>query len=201
MDVKETISREEINTIEMLKYVFFDNKSLKQIHNLLHQMSELKKDDYMLKYINKQDDTQTIFKKIHITFKILNQLLRILILRVDDEIYKEALINTVKFPKTQDVLITIVGTFYKSFNAETSDILYQIINFTHYEDFYTIAEINNLLIPFVANDKIDKKKIKTDFDEFLLLVRDFACEVLNVNIYFEQHDIIEIDNSEINNDD
>lgn len=146
-------------------------------------------DTYLLKK-SKFDTTeinQKIFKKISISFKVLKQLLTILLLYVDDKQYQEIRNNEVKFPKDIENLSIIVGTFNKAFNREIQEKLYEIVNFPHYSDFMSIAEVNNLLIPFVADNSIKTDVLIDDFIKFSQLIKDLACEVLNVNINFEPH--------------
>lgn len=209
------IEFEKKSTIYMLKYIFNEETDqfkkfrlniikINELNEELDEETDIDKikisevkdspipspeDTYLLKK-SKFDITeinQKIFKKISISFKVLKQLLTILLLYVDDKQYQEIKNNEVKFPKDIENLSIIVGTFNKAFNREIQEKLYEIVNFPHYSDFMSIAEVNNLLIPFVADNSIKTDVLIDDFIKFSQLIKDLACEVLNVNINFEPH--------------
>lgn len=211
------IEFEKKTTIDMLKYIFNEETDqFKKIRLNIIKINELNEelgeeldtdkmnisevkdspiqfpsleDAYLLKKskFDTTDINQKIFKKISISFKVLKQLLTILLLCVDDKQYQEIRNNEVKFPKDIENLSIIVGTFNKAFNREIQEKLYEIVNFPHYSDFMSIAEVNNLLIPFVADNSIKTDVLIDDFIKFSQLIKDLACEVLNVNINFEPH--------------
>jgi len=192
------IEFEKKATIDMLKYIFNgENEQLKKIRLDIIKINELKEElgDELgnktnineLEIPESTDVNQKIFKKISISFKILKQLLTILVLRVDDKQYQEIKDNEVKFPKDLEHLSIVVGTFHKAFDREIQEILYEIVDFPHYSDFISMAEVNNLLIPFVADNSIKTDVLIDDFNKFSQLVKDLACEVLNVNTDFEPH--------------
>jgi hypothetical protein len=171
---KETPMGELVNTVFMLKYIYEDSKSI------MSQFGKPPSDE-------KEVESEQLFKKISMLFRILKSLLKHLILQIDEEKYQEVHINDVKFPISVDQLILIIGVFDKAFTSEITSLLYEVVNFQHYADFRSISEINYMLIPFVADDDIKTEKLTKDFDEFKLIVRDFACEVLNLNTSFDPH--------------
>ena len=127
------------------------------------------------------DDAESLFKKINMTFKALKFILKNLISNVNEENYKKALNNEIKFPKDIDSLTIIIGAFDKAFSDDNIESLFNIVDFHSYSDLYTISEINALLIPFVADDKIKTEKLKNDYIEFTEIVKEFVCNVLNLN--------------------
>lgn len=127
------------------------------------------------------DDAESLFKKINMTFKALKFILKNLISKIDEENYKKALNNEIKFPKDMDSLTIIIGAFDKAFSDDNIESLFNIVDFHSYSDLYTISEINALLIPFVADDKIKTEKLKNDYIEFTEHVKEFVCNVLNLN--------------------
>jgi hypothetical protein len=191
--------------IEMLKYALMDNTKLTRLQETLNVLNKLKKNEKNEK--NEEKNTlkgikipnfskpQYLFKKINMTFKSLSMLIKILLLRIDEKKYQESLDQKIIFPKNINTLIIVVGTFDKAFNQEITKMLFDLVTFSEYDDLYNISEINQLLIPFVANDQINELNLQTDFNNFSVLVKDFACAVLNLNIDLEHNDIIDIDPS------
>jgi hypothetical protein len=165
------------NTLLMLKYIFADSHILKSFGKKSEEAHA---------------DNQDLFKKISMTFKILKELIRIIIMEIKEDQYQQVIDSELKFPEDMERLSLVVGVFYKAFNDEMAELLFKIVDFHHYQDFRSISEINYMLIPFVADDSIDVKRLTQDFEEFKLIVRDFACEVLNLNINFEPHLIEEL---------
>jgi hypothetical protein len=176
---KEDNNHELVNMTCMLKYIYTDTNPI------LEQFGKPALDE-------KEVESEQLFKKISMLFKILKSLLKHLILQINEENYQEIHINDVKFPKSIDQLIIIIGLFNKAFNQETTALLYDIVSFNNYTDFVSISEINYMLIPFVADGDIKTEKLFQDFGEFKLIVRDFACEVLNLNTNFDPHIFEEI---------
>jgi hypothetical protein len=160
------------NTLMMLKYIFADS-------HILKTFSKKPEEEHV--------DNQDLFKKISMTFKILKELIRNTVMKIKEDQYQQVIDSELKFPEDTERLSLVVGVFHKAFNDEITELLFKIVDFHHYQDFRSISEINYMLIPFVANDAIDVKSLTQDFEEFKLIVRDFACEVLNLNINFEPH--------------
>jgi hypothetical protein len=173
-DKKQKSLDELSDVIMMLKYIYEENVQEKIIENFNSQNNETKE------VIN-----HTIFKKISMIFKSLKKLFKFLIVQVDEEKYQKSQYDDIKFPQNIDHLTLIIGSFDKAFNNELAGLLYSIVNFDNYADFLCISQINASFIPFVADDSINTDKLINDFNAFKLLVRDFACEVLNVNVNFE----------------
>ena len=189
----DIIERETANTILMMKCIFPQSNKLK---DYLNDICEIPLEGGSVNTSNtvKKSSANETFKKISLLFKAINQLLRILILRVDDERYQEILMNPIKTPYDVDLLALLIGTFSDAFNGELIDILYQIVSHENYADMYNISEINTILIPFVVDEKINEKKLNDDFSSFSLLVKELACSTLNINTYFEPNEIFEYDN-------
>lgn len=211
MEFANHIKNENQNVIEMLKYALLENTKLRQLQETLKTLNELKinsknideqpDNDYLkidemketeIKIPN-YSESQNLFKKINLTFKSLSLLLKILLLRIDEKKYQDAKDQKIIFPPNIDTMAIIIGTFNEAFSNDVSEMLFNILSFPAYDDLYNISNINTLLIPFVANDQINEKILKSDFDEFIILVKDFACEVLSLNTNLEPNDIVEID--------
>lgn len=134
---------------------------------------------------------QNLFKQINMIFKGLENVIKILFLQVDDEIYHQHIDRKLSFPKDLDILILMIGTFDKAFNEDLIELLYQIITFPKYDELYTISQINFTMIDFVADDNIDVCKVQNDLNEFKKIVKYFICEALDINTDFEPHDMFE----------
>lgn len=191
-DSNSTTSDANISsTIDMLKFALYKDEKIDKLQDILNNLKEI---NYTLDSkidIPSVNISHQLFKKINLLFKSLSNLIKILLLRIDDEQYQDAKDQKIIFPHDIETLIIILGTFDKAFNEELTDILFQIISWPTFGDLYNISSINTMLIPFVADDKIDEILLKKDFDDFSILVKDFACEVLNLNIDFEPHNWIE----------
>jgi hypothetical protein len=166
--------------IDMLKFALFENQ---------HNQKEGQKEGQIKK--TEEELSRHLFKKINMAFKGLNMLIKILILKIEEKKYQDAMDQKIIFPHTIDALIIIIGTFNKAFNQETTEILYNIVSFHAYDGLYSISNINSLMIPFVDTNNINYNNLKKDYDEFSVLVKEFTYEVLNLNTDFEPHGMIE----------
>ncbi len=108
-------------------------------------------------------------------------------MKIDDEKYKNIYDEKVKFPESVDKLILIIGCYGDAFTQEYSEILYSILNLECFADLYSIANIHQNMIPFVATDKLDFEALSQDYDIFSEKAKNFACEILEVNTDFETH--------------
>ena len=147
---------------------------------------------------SKIDKLNCLFKKINILFKILADLLKYNISKIDNDRYKNVNDEKIKFPKTIDSLILIIGCYGDAFSYDDQEELFNILELSSYNDLYTISEIPIDMIPFVANNKIDIESLNTDYIKFSEKVLNFSCRLLNINTELEQDFIIEntIENSD-----
>ena len=139
----------------------------------------------------KPQNPETLFKKINFTFMGLSNLIKIRLLHVNEENYQKANDQKIIFPNDLNTLIIILATFDKAFNHKHKEDLFSIVSFHAFDILYKISKINSLLHTFIIDEKTDYTKISNDFDEFNLLVTEFACDILNVNTEFESHIIEE----------
>lgn len=191
---EKTIEYEKSNAINMLKFALCKDEKIEKLQNMLDILKDV---EYKLNPdidIPTTNEPQQLFKKINLLFKGLSNLIKILLLQINEKQYQDAKNQKIIFPHDMDTLIIILGTFDKAFNEELTEMLFQIISFPMFTDLYNISNINTMLIPFVADEKINKILLKKDFDEFSGLVRDFACGVLNLNINLDPYDWIDVVN-------
>lgn len=137
-------------------------------------------------------DTELI-KKINMTFKSLCHILKILLLKVDDELYQRANTDRVIFPENLDKLTLIVGTFNKAFNEDIIESLYNLVSLETYTNLYKISNINSLLVSFVIDDdhKLNVEMLLSDYLEAIPYIKDFVCLALDVDTDLNDHSIIE----------
>ena len=153
---------------------------------------ELKTDELLQEY--KEDhnqELQSLFKKINILFNILADLLKYSIVNIDDDRYKKANDEKIKFPKTLDALIIIIGCYGDAFSYDIQSELFNILELHSFNDLYKISEIHINMIPFVANDNINLEALRCDYIPFAEKVLNLAGNILNVNTDLEQNFIIE----------
>ena len=140
---------------------------------------------------SKIDKLNCLFKKINILFKILADLLKYNISKIDNDRYKNVNDEKIKFPKTIDSLILIIGCYGDAFSYDDQEELFNILELPSYSDLYTISEIPISMIPFVANNKINLDALTNDYIIFSEKVLNFSCRILNINTDLEQDFIIE----------
>lgn len=167
--------------IDKLKYIFKDIDKLKYIDDKNENDNNNKK----------ENELNEIFKKIKILFIVLSDILKFLILQVDNKRYQNIINEKVKFPKNLDELIIIIGCYGDAFTEDIQEELFNILDSDLYNDLYTISEINSNMIPFVANDKIKLDLLKTDYLNFSKNVQNISCNVLHVNTDFDDVTFIE----------
>ena len=162
------------------------------MHDIIHTDSQKETDN-----IQKETDDSKIyklnclFKKINILFKILADLLKYNISKIDNDRYKNVNDEKIKFPKTIDSLILIIGCYGDAFSYDDQEELFNILELPSYSDLYTISEIPISMIPFVANNKINLDALTNDYIIFSEKVLNFSCRILNINTDLEQDFIIE----------
>jgi hypothetical protein len=135
---------------------------------------------------------EILFKKINFTFMGLSNLIKIRLLQINEENYQKANDQKILFPNDLNTLIIILATFDKAFNHDHKQFLFNLVSFHGFDILYKISKINPELHPFIIDEKTDYTKISNDFDEFNLIVTEFACDILNVNTDFETHNIVEL---------
>ncbi len=140
---------------------------------------------------NENEELKCVFKKIHILFTVLADLLQYNISKIDDARYKNINVEKIKFPKTIDALILIIGCYGEAFSVDDQEELFNILELAPYNDLYTISEIPIDMIPFVANNKIDFESLNTDYILFSEKVLNLSCRILNINTELEQDFIVE----------
>lgn len=132
-----------------------------------------------------------LFKKIKLLFIILSDMFKFIILHVDDERYQKIECEKIKFPKTIDELILIIGCYGDAFTVDMQEDLLNILDNSSFKDLYTISEIPNTMIPFVADDNINLKLLTIDYLKFSNDIKNIACNILKVNTDFDEISLIE----------
>jgi hypothetical protein len=125
------------------------------------------------------------FDKIRNLFILLNNIMKYMIVFIDDPKYQEIRNKPVVFPDTEDKLICIVGMYHKAFSPDINELLYEIINHDKFADLYKIAIIPQALMSSVVDDTIDFESLQRDSDEFAALVKILSIDVLKIGIDFE----------------
>jgi hypothetical protein len=148
--------------------------------------------------LSENDKNKNLFKLIYYTFQSLSNLIKFLLLHVNDKNYKLANTKKIIFPDSIDNLIIILATFDKAFDDIIVEKLFNLLDFSSYSMLYKISNINPLMLPFVINDETDYTKIELVFKSFKLLVNDFVCYVLNLNIYLEPSIVCKLDSFDNN---
>ena len=174
-----------------LKYIFLDQyeeskPSKKNITDLLYNNNI---DDIH----NTEDYVCKTFKKIQLLFDTIANLLKYKILQIDDEFYQNVEYEKLKYINDEDQLILLLGCYSKAFNRDIEYSMYNIINLPFYSDFINISKIHNSMIPYVADGSINIEKLNIDYNEFSSIIRDFACDVLNINTKFTTDTFIDVD--------
>jgi hypothetical protein len=132
-----------------------------------------------------------LFKKIHMYFAVLKDLLKYCIIKININKYKKILDETFEFPKSVDEMISIIGFYSDAFTPDMIESLFNIITYKTYTELYSIGSINTKMIEFVVDDDVDKKVLTEDFLEFAELGKFLASDILKLNTDLEPYDIIE----------
>lgn len=145
-----------------------------------------------IKCIFKNDDkklkgeelSRDLFKQISFIFKCLTNIIKILISSVDNEKYKKQIENEIVFPNNIDTLILLLGVYDLAFDDESIQILFNIVSFDTYREFYTISHINLTMIDFIVDGSINSDKLKTDLLEFKDICKQFIIHALKIDSDF-----------------
>jgi hypothetical protein len=132
-----------------------------------------------------------LFKKIHMYFAVLKDLLKYCIIKININKYKKILDETFEFPKSLDEMISIIGFYSDAFTPDVIESLFNIITYKTYNELYSIGTINTNMIEFVVDDDVNKEVLTKDFLEFAELGKFLASDILKLNTDLEPHDIIE----------
>lgn len=193
------------NTINQLKYVYdsFNMKKamLERLENVVKAYELAKKtddekneDDTVIDELkeNKKKEVESIFKNTKMLFIILSNLMRIHIMKVDDEKYKKVGDKKIEFPSSIERLILAIGCYNDAFNIDMREMLFNLIESDSFGDMYRISKIPVNMYPFVINEEFGLDDLKKDYEEFSRHVRNIACEILEVNTDFEEASFIEV---------
>jgi hypothetical protein len=156
------------------------------------------KEDPILEEIklHKENYLRQLFKKTQLIFGVLSDLLKYVIIKVDDERYKNAYDEKINFPNNTDKLILVIGCYGEAFDSDISETLYNLVNLDCFSDLQTIGNIHQNMIPFVATNELDLNSFNKDYDMFSDKVRNFACDVLEVNTDFEEASLLYVSDYE-----
>lgn len=142
----------------------------------------------------KNEQSIQIFKQIQMLFHILIDLIKYKILNINEEDYQKIESKKLKFIKDIDNLVLMMGCYYKAFNKDIEEQLYHIVMKPYYKDFITISEINIHMMPFVVDDKLQMNKLHNDFRDFTESIKNLACEILDVDTDFDEHNLMDYNN-------
>jgi hypothetical protein len=132
-----------------------------------------------------------LFKKIHMYFAVLKDLLKYCIIKININKYKKILDETFEFPKSLDEMISVIGFYSDAFTPDVIESLFNIITYKTYNELYSIGTINTRMIEFVVDDDVNKEVLTKDFLEFAELGKFLASDILKLNTDLEPYDIIE----------
>lgn len=129
------------------------------------------------------------FKKIKYGIDILNNSIKYLILKTNDDKYtKDIKDNTIKIeiPTSIDKLVLLISYYDKSFDAFVIQKLYDIVDLDFFQELYSIYTVNDNLIQYVADDSISYSDLNTDFNILYKNIIDFCCYIFTINTDFEE---------------
>ena len=145
-------------------------------------------------------ESVVVFKKIQTLFYILLDVLKYRIVQIDEPNYQKVESEKLNFINSESDLILIMGCYYKAFNQDIEETLFHLVNSDYYSDFINISGINLHMMPFVADDKIDMDKLMDDYTEFSDTIKNFACDMLEINTDFTTETLISDANCKETND-
>lgn len=150
---------------------------------------------------HKENQLRKTFKKIQLLFSVLGDLMKFLVMQIADEKYAKAVSEKIVFPKSVDKLAIVIGCYNDAFTHWHSESMYNIITIDCFADLCNIAGIHQDMIPFVANDKLNMDELSRDYDIFSEKTRHFACDVLDINLDFNNNSMMYMSDDELDNDD
>jgi hypothetical protein len=162
------------------------------IQSLKKVFSPGKYDQLMGQCSNTITEIYLLFGKVKHTFRLLNDIMKYMIISIDDEKYQEIKDKPVVFPDNEDKLICIVSMYHKAFSPDINELLYEIINYHKFADLLAISFIPHELLSFVIDDTVDSEALQRDFDEFSTMIKLLSVDVLKIGMDFSSS-IIEDD--------
>jgi hypothetical protein len=154
--------------IQSLKKVYSPGK----YHEMIGQCADTITEVYLL------------FGKVKQLFILLDDIIKYMIISVDDLKYQEIKDKPVIFPSNEDKLICIVSMYHKAFSPEINELLYEIVNYPKFVDLKSIASIPHELLASVVDDTVDSEGLQRDFDEFSTLIKILSSYVLKIGMDF-----------------
>jgi hypothetical protein len=165
------------------------HKFLKE--KIIHRLTQIFDDYAESEDTDCSEASTTTFKKIQMLFHTVADLIKYLILQVDNPKYQNVESEKIKFIKSEEDLVLIMGCYGDAFDREIEETMFRMINLPFYVDFMNIANINLHMMPFVAGVDIDIKKLNSDYEKFSDVVRNFTCDALGVNSDFNTDFLID----------
>jgi hypothetical protein len=154
-------------------------KSLKKVY------SPGKYDEMMGQCTNTITEVYMLFTKVRHIFSLLNDIMKYMIIAVDDLYYQEIKDKDITFPDTEDKLICVVSVYSKAFSSDINELMYEIVNHPKFADLKSIASIPYELLSSVVDDTIDSEGLQRDFDEFSIIIKLLCVDVLKIGIDFD----------------
>jgi hypothetical protein len=180
------VGKELVNSLDLC-----ETNGLKDL--LISKLSLLKYNNDNMKNHDKLDN-KTLFKNIKYAIDILNNVIKYLILKTDNDKYTNDIKNNgliIKLPKSIEKLVLLISYYDSAFDDFVTQKLFEIIDLDFYTELYSIYEINDLLIPFVANDSIKSDQLNADFLILYNYLMELCCNIFNLNTDLEEENYIE----------
>ena len=134
----------------------------------------------------------SIFKKIKYTIDILNQIIKYLIIRTNNDKYINEIKDTkITIPRNIDKLVLLMSYYDNTFDEFTKQKLYDIISLDFFNQIYSIFDIHEKLIQYVACDGISYASLNSDFIILYKHLIELSCHIFNLNTDFEEDNYIE----------
>jgi hypothetical protein len=154
------------------------------IQSLKKVFSPGKYDEMMSQCTNTITEVYLLFGKVRQVFILLNDIIKYMIISVDDSKYQEIKDKSIVFPDNEDKLICVVAMYHKAFSPDINELLYEIVNHPKFKDLTSIASIPHELVASVVDDTIDSEGLQRDFDEFSTIIKLLSIDVLKIGMDF-----------------
>jgi len=185
-DLESTLNFLTNQILDRFKFVF-----RVETPNMIRHLNKNENESQNVEEPQNVEESRLLFKKIHILFSILKDLLKYCIMQVDTKKYSKIVDEKFDFPQSPDALSSIIGFYSDAFTPDVVEGLFNIVTVDTYPELHCIGIINVNMIPFVADGKINTELLNADFISFAKLVKLLACDILGLNTDLEPHDIIE----------
>ena len=136
----------------------------------------------------------SIFKKIKYSIDILNNSIKYLIIETNNDKY----VNDIKddkiiitIPRNIEKLILLISYYENTFDEFIIQKLYDIVSLDFFEQLYSIYDINDKLMAYVASNDISYSSLNTDFVILYKHLIELCCYIFELNTDFEENTYFE----------